>query len=301
MPVLRIATRQSELALAQANLAATLLAAAWEGLEIVLVPLVTDGDRHQGSLQEAGGKELFVNTLRKAMAANKADCACHSLKDVGREPPGLVLASHLERADHRDALLGKTQAMLAQQSHPVVGSSSPRRVAQLASVLPHAKTRPVRGNINTRLTKLARGDIDALVLACAGLDRLGLQEHIAERLDCEHFVPAAGQGTIVLECHQDDLATRSLLERVDHPASNKLATAERACAHALGASCHTPLGVLATLVSPREVKLRCQLAHAGGMAVAIASGTDPAQVGERAAKQIIASGDPRVLEQIHHE
>lgn len=301
MTILRLATRQSELALYQANQARQLLEQAATDLQVELVPMVAAGDQITTPLADAGGKDLFVTTLRAAMRDNRADAACHSLKDVGRQPEEFTLAAFLPRADARDALVGATLAELAQRDAPVVGTSSPRRSALLANLLPHADIQPLRGNVTTRLARLDRGDFNAIVLACAGLDRLNLTNRITERLEPTACLPAPGQGIIALECPSCASETQALLALVNDADSANLAIAERACAHALDGDCHTPLGAHAQLTATGQVKLTCQLIHAHHVAEGNATGTQPSAVGQEAAAALLTAGGQRILELIRAE
>lgn len=292
---LRIATRASKLALAQARSAQALLHQLEPQLAVELVEVVSEGDRVQGPLAAAGGKELFVTALREALERDEADCACHSLKDVGPAHPDFDLAAHLVRADPRDALVGLSLAELKARPAATIATSSPRRSELLARLVPGATIAPMRGNVDTRLAKLTRGEADALVLACAGLERLGLAGRIAERLDPASFVPAAGQGTIVLECRRDRPRIAKLLAKLDDAPSRRRACAERACAATIAGDCHTPLGAHATLAADGTVAIDCALTFAGAQARGQARATDPVAAGTQAARQMLAGGGERIL------
>lgn len=287
---LRVATRRSELAVAQARMAAKALEARHPGLAVELVEVVSEGDRVTGGISGAGGKNLFVGALRKAVAAGEADCACHSLKDVGLDTGGFALAAMLPRADPRDALVGRGLRDLAGMESPAVATSSPRRAGQLSCEAPNSRAVAMRGNVGTRLSKLDGGAADALLLACAGLDRLGLGGRIAERLDPGRFVPAPCQGTVVIECKRDDAATRTLLAAADDGESRLAAEAERSCAREAGADCDAPLGALAEVGDDGKITVTCLLAHRGMKAVGVASGHDAAETGRAAAQRMLDSG-----------
>lgn len=287
---LRIATRRSELALAQARTAARALMERHDGLAAELVEVVSEGDRTAGGISEAGGKNLFVGALRKAVAEGEADCACHSLKDVGLDTGGFVLAAMLPRADPRDALVGRGLRELAGMDSPAVATSSPRRAGQLSCEVPNARAVAIRGNVGTRLAKLDGGAADALMLACAGLDRLGLGDRVAERLDPGAFVPAPCQGTVVIECGADDAAARRLFAAVDDGRSRLAAEAERSCAREAGADCDAPLGALAAVADDGKITVTCSLAHRGMKAVGVASGHDAEETGRIAAQRMLDSG-----------
>ena len=213
---LRIATRKSQLALWQAEHVAMLLRRAHTGLEIELVPMVTQGDRIQDrSLAAIGGKGLFIKELEVALEERRADIAVHSMKDLpGELPAGLTIAAVLERADPRDALLSTAAARLEDLPQGArLGTSSLRRQAQLMAARPDLRIEPLRGNVDTRLRRLDAGAMDAIVLACAGLMRLGLESRITARLDPAICLPAVAQGVIGIECRGADARTLALLER----------------------------------------------------------------------------------------
>ena len=247
---LRIATRRSRLAMWQAEHVATLLRAAHPGLEVDLVPLSTQGDRVQDrALAEVGGKGLFVKELELAMQDGRADIAVHSMKDVPSElPAGFCIAAALPRANPRDAFVSRHCARFADLPQDArVGTSSPRRQAQLRHARPDLRLELLRGNVDTRLRRLAEGSLDAILLACAGLERLGLGAHITEELGLDVSLPAVGQGVIGIECLSDDDRSRDALAALHHPESFLRLCAERAFAQALGGSCHSPIAAHAVL------------------------------------------------------
>ena len=250
MTPLRIATRRSRLAMWQAEHVATLLRAAHPGLEVDLVPLSTQGDRVQDrALAEVGGKGLFVKELELAMQDGRADIAVHSMKDVPSElPAGFCIAAALPRANPRDAFVSRHCARFADLPQDArVGTSSPRRQAQLRHARPDLRLELLRGNVDTRLRRLAEGSLDAILLACAGLERLGLGAHITEELGLDVSLPAVGQGVIGIECLSDDDRSRDALAALHHPESFLRLCAERAFAQALGGSCHSPIAAHAVL------------------------------------------------------
>src|SRR5271170_3999133 len=211
---LRIATRKSQLALWQAEHVAALLRRAHAGLEVELVPMVTQGDRIQDrSLAAIGGKGLFIKELEVALEERRADIAVHSMKDLpGDIPDGLTIAAVLERADARDALIAALGQRLQDLPRGArVGTSSLRRQAQLLAARPDLKIETLRGNVDTRLRRHDAGEMDAIVLACAGLTRLGLEARITARLDPKICLPAVAQGVIGIECRADDERTRGLM------------------------------------------------------------------------------------------
>jgi hydroxymethylbilane synthase len=248
--LLRIATRKSPLALWQSEHVAAALRAAHPGLEVVLVPMSTRGDEVlDRSLAAIGGKGLFLKELELAMLRGEADCAVHSLKDVPMElEPGFALPAILERADHADAFVSSRYADIAAlPAGAVVGTSSLRRQSQLRALRPDLQLRDLRGNVNTRLAKLDAGEYDAIVLACAGLQRLGFDARIRARMEAPHWLPAPAQGAIAIECRDDDAATRALCAALDHAGTRTCVEAERAMNRALHGSCHVPVAAFARL------------------------------------------------------
>ncbi|MFC5570256.1 hydroxymethylbilane synthase [Lysobacter yangpyeongensis] len=249
-PLLRIATRKSPLALWQSEHVAAALRAAHPGLEVVLVPMSTRGDEVlDRSLAAIGGKGLFLKELELAMLRGEADCAVHSLKDVPMElEPGFALPAILQRADHADAFVSNHHDSLAALPQgAVVGTSSLRRQAQLRALRPDLQLRDLRGNVNTRLAKLDAGDYDAIVLACAGLQRLGFDARIRARMDAPQWLSAPAQGAIAIECRDSDETIRTLCAALDHAPTRTCVEAERAMNRALHGSCHVPVAAFAWL------------------------------------------------------
>jgi hydroxymethylbilane synthase len=301
---LRIATRKSQLALWQAEHVAALLRQAHAGLEVQLVPLLTQGDRIQDrSLAAIGGKGLFIKELEVALEERRADIAVHSMKDLpGDLPAGLQIAAVLERADPRDALL--TRAASGLDDLPLrarVGTSSLRRQAQLLAARPDLRIETLRGNVDTRIRRLDNGDMDAIVLACAGLIRLGLQSRITARLDPQISLPAVAQGVIGIECRSADAQTRNLLRALDHPATRVTVDAERAFAHRLGGSCQSPIAAHARL-DGTQLTLEGLVAEPDGSRVlrdkASGRADEPGALGRQLAERILAAGAAPLLERL---
>ena len=247
---LRIATRKSALALWQAEHVAALLQSLPEVTDVKLVPLSTKGDEIlDRSLQKIGGKGLFIKELEIAMQAGEADLAVHSMKDVPAEmPPGFCIAAVLERANPADALLtndGKTLDELRQGAK--IGSSSLRRQAQLKALRPDVVIEPLRGNVNTRLAKLEAGDYDAIMLACAGVQRLGLDQKVSEIFTPDRLLPAAAQGIIGIECLSDRDDLRAVLDKLNHAPTSQVIKAERGIAKFLEANCQSPVAAYAEI------------------------------------------------------
>ena len=250
MTPMRIATRRSQLALWQAGHVATRLREAHPDVAVELVPLSTQGDRVQDrALAEVGGKGLFVKELELAIQEGRADIAVHSMKDVPSDlPPGFCIAAALPRADPHDAFVSLRCARFADlPAGARIGTSSPRRQAQLRNARPDLALELLRGNVDTRLRRLEDGTLDAILLACAGLERLGLAARITEVLALEVSLPAVGQGVIGIECREDDRGIRERLACLHHAESFVRLDAERAFAHALGGSCHSPIAAHAVL------------------------------------------------------
>jgi hydroxymethylbilane synthase len=238
-----IATRESRLALWQAEHVRDLLAARF-GLKVGLLGMTTRGDQIlDRALSKVGGKGLFVKELEVALEEGRAHLAVHSLKDVPMElPEGFVLAAVLEREDPRDAFVSPTYAgVAALPQGAVVGTSSLRRVVQLKNLRPDLRIEPLRGNLDTRLRKLDEGGYDAIVLAAAGLKRLGLAERIRAPFDEAAMIPAAGQGALGIEVRADATALRAQLAEMVHAPTWLAVHAERAVSRALGGSCSMPL------------------------------------------------------------
>jgi hydroxymethylbilane synthase len=248
---LRIATRRSQLALWQARHVAERLTQA-HGIAVDLVTLTTQGDRVQDrALADVGGKGLFVKELELALLEGRADLAVHSMKDVPSVlPESMCIAASLPRANPLDAFVSLRHARLADlPDGAVVGTSSPRRQSQLRAFRPDLELRLLRGNVDTRLARLGDGLYDAIVLACAGLERLGLADRITETLPPDVSIPAVGQGVIGIECRFDDEATRSLVAALDDRDTHVRLLAERAFAARLQGSCHSPIAAHAQLVA----------------------------------------------------
>ena len=296
-----IATRQSRLALWQAEHVRDRLRGLYPNCRVELLPLSTRGDEIlDTSLAKIGGKGLFVKELELAMADGRADLAVHSAKDVPMElPAGFALAAILEREDPRDAFVSnKFDTLDALPAGAVVGTSSLRREAQLRSRYPQLKVSSLRGNLDTRLAKLDRGDHDAIILAAAGLKRLGLGARIRSQLTAEQSLPAAGQGALAIEYRADRADIAACLSPLNHQDSALAVRAERAVSRALGGSCQLPLAAYA-LVHAATLHLRGLVADPAGMRIVRAevSGTSdaPEALGARLASELRAQGADSIL------
>ncbi len=302
MTPVRIATRASELALWQARYVAQRIEQEL-GRAAQIVPLTTTGDELRDvSLVAVGGKGLFVKEIEEALLDGRADVAVHSAKDLpGGSTPGLVFAAFPERADARDALVSPRVARLEDLPHGArVGTGSVRRSAQLKQGRPDLAIVPLRGNVPTRLAKLEREALDAVVLACAGLDRLGLADRIAERIDPLRLVPAVGQGALAIQTRRGDPLAAALAALGD-PATAMRVAAERACQARLRADCNVPLGAHALLERDR-ITLRVRLLEPDGSAAiertVEGDARDPEAIGRRAAEQVLAAGGAALLEKL---
>jgi len=242
-----LGTRGSPLALAQARQVAAALETAhgWPEGQVRIVPVKTSGDREQSRpLADIGGKALWTKELDLALLAGETDISVHSMKDVESErPQALHIAAVLERADVRDRLIGAESIETLPQGARI-GTSSPRRAAQLLRLRPDLTIAPIRGNVETRLAKVAAGEFDATLLAAAGLNRLGRGE-VGVAIAVEVMLPAPAQAAIGIECRADDTVVAALLSAIDHEVSHRAVTAERIFTRALGGSCHSPLAALA--------------------------------------------------------
>ncbi|MEO0574665.1 MAG: hydroxymethylbilane synthase [Pseudomonadota bacterium] len=296
----RIATRKSDLALWQAHHVADLLRASPLVDDVELVPMVTKGDIIlDRALNKVGGKGLFIKELEVAMLESRADIAVHSMKDVPAQmPEGFALAAVLERADPRDAVVGSTLNDLEQGA--VVGTSSLRRAAQLRALRPDLDIRPVRGNVNTRLAKLDAGDYDAILLACAGLQRLGMADRISEALPTDTMLPAVGQGIVGIECLDNADALKAVLATLADNTAAVTIAAERRVAEQLQATCHSPLGVHATRDGD-HIELRAVLCSVDGTETieesAQGMAADAEAIGSQVAAAMLDRGAARLIAQ----
>jgi len=294
-----IATRKSRLALWQAEHIKARLEKLHGGLVVELLPLSTRGDELlDRRLDNVGGKGLFVKELESAMQAGKADLAVHSMKDLPAElPPGFVLAATTAREDPRDGFVSQKYARLNDMpAGAVIGTSSLRRQAQVLERHPRLEVKLLRGNVETRIAKLDRGEYDAIVLAVAGLVRLGLAARIRSRLEIEDSLPAAGQGALGIECLESNAKLRALLAPLDDAATARCVRAERAVNRALGGSCTLPLGALAE-TRGKHLRLRALVASADGTRVIRAEreGDDAERLGAAVAADLRERGADEVL------
>jgi hydroxymethylbilane synthase len=321
-PELRIGTRGSQLALWQANTVADRITAAG-GPPCRIVVIKTTGDRRQDApLSDIGGKRLFVKEIEDALLAGEIDLAVHSSKDMSALlPDGLAIAAVLPREDPRDAVVLPVTAASA-ISHqpstittiddlvarlgqlPSIGTGSVRRIAQLTRLFPGARFTPIRGNLDTRLRKLDDGDHDALVLAAAGLRRLGFAKRISLALPVSACVPAPGQGIVAIEIRQDDANVRDAVSRIADADTGAALTAERALVVALGGGCQTPVGALATTIDENTLELCAVVVALDGSRAVRAQGRGPhaeaAALGARVGADLIRDGAEEILAEAQH-
>jgi len=299
---IRIATRKSALALWQAEHVSSLLRQLDAVTEVELLPLSTRGDEVlDRSLQKIGGKGLFIKELEAAMQSGLADIAVHSMKDVPAEmPDGFIIAAVLERANHADALLSANNEQLGGlRKGALIGSSSLRRQAQLKMLRPDLKIQPLRGNVNTRLAKLDAGDYDAIILAAAGLERLGLDARISQQFRPDEMLPAATQGVIGIECLAGNEELMQVIQILDHSDSAITTAAERAITATLQASCQSPVASYATITGDQiDVTALVALPDGSEFLKDSISGSaaDAARLGRELAERLLASGARDLLE-----
>ncbi len=306
MKTLRLATRASDLALCQARIVAALIETRL-GVAAELVPLKTTGDRLQGvSLAKLGGKGLFVKEIEEALLDGRADLAVHSAKDLPAALPAeLALVAFPERADPRDALVARERGA-SLESLPRgarIGTGSVRRSAQLRRLRPDLEIVALRGNVPTRLRRLDEQGLDAVVLACAGLERLGLADRIDERIDPERMLPAVAQGALAIEARRGDAAAEAAAA-LDHAPSAAQVTAERGVLARLEADCNVPLAAYAEHEGDR-LRLRALLfSNDGGrvaQAEAEAPATDAATLGASVAEALLLDGGAEILATLRAE
>ncbi len=296
---IRIATRQSPLALWQAEHVSALLQQAFPNIEIELIKMVTRGDKIlDAPLAKIGGKGLFVKELEQGMLEGNADIAVHSMKDVPIDfPEGLHLAAILEREDPTDAFVSnRFQNFDDLPENARIGTSSLRRQCQIKARFPNAEILSLRGNVNTRLAKLDAGDYDAIILASAGLKRLGMAERIRQSLPTEISLPACGQGAIGIECRVDDVEINEMLNVLHHENTAICVIAERAMNAKLNGGCQVPIAGFAELKNG-EIFMRALVGNADGNVIyrAEKQGLSAIEIGENLANDLLKQGAAEIL------
>lgn len=300
--ILRIATRESPLALWQAEHVKARLRAVHPGLDVRLVPMTTTGDQLlAGPLSQSGGKGLFVKELEAALLDGRADLAVHSMKDVpAQQPEGLALCAYLEGEDPRDAFVSNHHvSLMSLPPGARLGTASLRRQVQARRLRPDLVIEVLRGNVGTRLRKLDEGRHDAILLACAGLMRLGLEARIRERLDPETFVPAIGQGIVGIECRAADCDTQALLAPLHDAASALRLAAERSFNARLGGACQAPVAGHATRLADGRLRLVGLVGRPDGSALLRdeirGAPEDAAALGIALAERLLADGAAEMI------
>ncbi|HEY6501624.1 MAG TPA: hydroxymethylbilane synthase [Streptosporangiaceae bacterium] len=292
--VLRLGTRKSPMAMTQSGLVARAITER-TGRPVELVGVTTKGDVSRAQLAQIGGTGVFVSALRDELLAGRVDLAVHSLKDLPTgQPEGIVLAAVPVRDDPRDVLIAKDGAKLADlPSGAVIGTGSPRRAAQLLLLRQDIRCVPIRGNADTRLGKIGAGEVDAVVLAAAGLGRLGRLDLVSQIFEPDDMLPAPGQGALAVECRAADTELAALLATIDDPASRAAVTAERTVLAALEAGCSAPIGAYAAGTSDHLQLEAAAIAVDGGQALRERDVDVPAaaeQLGRRVADRLLSSG-----------
>jgi hydroxymethylbilane synthase len=283
---IRIATRQSPLALWQANHVREMLLKQWPSLNIELLPMVTSGDKFlKDKLLVAGGKGLFVKELEEALLDKRADFAVHSTKDMPADlPDGLALAAICKRHNPFDALVSNHfKSLDALPEQAIVGTSSLRRQSQLLAYRPDLQIKTLRGNINTRLAKLDAGEYDAIILAAAGLERMGLEEKITKFLTDDIMLPTCGQGALCIECRTDDLEIQQIINILNDPDSSLCVHTERSVNAQLGGNCHVPLAVFCKITPADQLLLKAKILNLDG-----SHSIDDTQTGDRNQAMLLA-------------
>jgi hydroxymethylbilane synthase len=301
-PILRVGTRGSALALAQASEVIAALKHVRKGTRCEVVSIRTKGDEIR-SLDRVSvdGKSIFTKEIEESLLERKIDLAVHSMKDLTTDlPEGLIIAGIPARQNPRDALISRSKAKFTElKGHARVGTSSARRKAQLLAARGDLEIVETRGNVDTRLRKLSGDEYDALVLAAAGLLRLGLEKHATEYLSTNVMLPAVGQGALAIQVREDDAELRELVSEIDHNETRRAVDAERAFARKLGADCRTPVAAYAKIESGKLAIDGMVAASNGRMLVRsrVVSGiSDPAKIGEELAENLLSKGAAAILE-----
>lgn len=303
---IHVGSRRSKLALTQTNWVMDQLKKIDPSIEFTLTEIVTKGDRILDvTLSKVGGKGLFVKEIEQALMDKKIDIAIHSMKDMPAElPEGLTIGCIPVREDPRDALISKDHVTLENlPTGAVIGTSSLRRGAQLIHIRPDLEIKWIRGNIDTRLEKLQSGEYDAIILAAAGLSRMGWsQDVVTEYLEPIQCVPAVGQGALAIECRSDDTELLELLEKFTNQETSLAVTAERAFLKDMDGGCQVPIAGYAT-VKGEEITLTALVGSPKGETILkeVVTGKDPVQIGKEAAKLISAQGGYDLIQQVKRE
>lgn len=302
--IIKVGSRDSQLALWQTNYAIEQLRPVFEGYEFEIVDMKTKGDKILDvSLSKIGDKGLFTNELEAMMLSGEIDMAVHSLKDMPTSlPDELALTCFLQRYDHRDAFLSKHPGgIMDLPEGAIVGTSSLRRRSQLLAMRPDLAVRDLRGNVNTRLKKYHEGDFDAVILAVAGLERLGFGDEISLRLEDDVFIPAVGQGALVIESRADRVDLLERFARVNDTATVRCVTAERQFMCALDGGCQVPMGAIAKIEGD-EISIHGFVGEVDGAKLLKAQLTDHVdnydQIGQKLAEKLMKEGAQEILDKV---
>ncbi len=292
---LKIGTRRSQLALAQAELVVRALSESNRGLKVELVPIITTGDRDS----EGEDKSRFVKEIEQALLDEEVDLAVHSAKDLpGEEVDGLKIAAVPKRNDARDMYLGQAESIEDIGRESCIGTSSLRRKAQLKAVRPDVETRELHGNIDTRLRRLEQGDFDGIVLAAAGLARLQINDVTGFAFELEELVPAPGQGSLAVQTRASDSDVSAVVEKINDPVSHSCLLAERTVVRELGATCSTPLGVHARIQENR-LTISAFIGTADGSKwirdQVTSDANEPISLGESFSERLVSAGAKKIL------
>jgi len=294
-----IGTRGSRLAMIQAESVLVALAGIHNTIEFILSKITTTGDRHKitpaGRSPEYG---MFVKEIQQALLDGRVDMAVHSLKDLPvQEPEGLTIAAVTERLDPRDVLVSRSGKLSDLPPDSAIGTGSPRRAAQLRAYRPDLKVQEIRGNIDTRLNKVSSGEVDGIIVAAAGLIRLGCEDKITEYLPLEHFLPEPGQGTLVIEIRADDREVLELVRPLHHEPAWQNVVAERAFVQVMGGGCSTAIAALGT-IDGKTLSLQGMVTGPDRLYYAQETGNvlAPEQVAERLAQKLLAMEDVQIMD-----
>lgn len=304
--IFRIASRRSKMALAQTNRVIATLKAAHPEHEYVIHEVVADGDyeKFKGDLKTVGGKGAFVKALEVDLLNGKADMAMHCMKDVPGDvplPEGLCIPAMLARDDLRDAVVCRSgESFVSLKEGARIGTSSVRRGAQLRMAFPHLTIVPLRGNADTRIGKVDAGEVDACMLALAGLRRIGLESRVSEVFEPDMMLPCVGQGVVGVECREDDAEAMAILKSINHEDTFICVTAERAMLSVLQGNCHTPIGGYCQITANRNLRLIAMVSSMDGKEVVRGRAKlpfdQPEELGKAVAEELLAQGAQRLLD-----
>lgn len=307
MKTIVVGSRTSQLALTQTNWVIDELKQLKLPYNFEVKEIITKGDRILDvTLSKVGGKGLFVKEIEIAMLNGEIDMAVHSMKDMPSElPKGLVIASVPKRVDHRDAFISKKyDSLMSMPSGAVVGTSSLRRSAQILAKRPDLEIKWIRGNLETRLRKLEEGQYDAIILAAAGLKRMGWsRDYVTEYLSTDDCLPAVGQGALAIQCREDDDELLQLLSRINDDTTMRTVAAERSFLHRLEGGCQVPIAAYAEIVKDERIRITGLVAEPDGTVIIRDSleGTDPEQLGKQLADELMKQGAKEILERVKEE